>query len=221
MKRISITVFIFIMLFCFAGCMQEVADQAEDVALSPTVSQEPEIIKYTVPRQTQNPQEEQAVEEIQEVVSYPTIELPESVDPLGAFADKTIFTDPIDVVAKRYGASQGASYGYDRYQVDDLLFCSYPAVFEFSGYIRNGEEVVYAFEYILPLNDISSEQQMQTTLSDVFKALTQALGEPITKDYYYCSWDSQSDDEVRVVAYDDDNESCIRIQCRANYRKLN
>lgn len=220
MKRISITVFIFIMLFCFTGCMQEIADQAEDVSPSPTVSQEPEIIKYTVPRQTQNPQEEQAVEEIQEVVSYPTVDLPESIDPLGAFADKTIFTDPIDVVAERYGVSKGASYGHERYQVDDLLFCSYPAVFEFSGYMRNGEEVVYDYEYILPLDNML-EHEMQAALSDVFEELTQALGEPIMKDYYYCSWDSQSDDEVRVVAYYDDNEGWIRINCRANYRKLN
>lgn len=82
--------------------------------------------------------------------------------------------------------------------------------------MRNGEEVVYTFEYILLL-DNKLEHEMQAALSDVFKALTQALGEPIMKDYYYCSWDSQSDDEVRVVAYHDDNEGCIRIQCRANH----
>lgn len=87
MKKIFLFIVVFITLIGFASCTEEIADQAEDVAPSPTVSKKPDIIQYAVPQQTQNTRTEQVREpqtqqtsETQEAASYPTIDLPKSIE---------------------------------------------------------------------------------------------------------------------------------------------
>lgn len=110
MKKLFVFAVLFFILISFAGCTKESTVKIV-VAPSTNVSKEDEIDE-SVPQQIQTEQDEHiehpqpmmTIEEPQGLLPCVAFDLPESIDPLGVFADEKLFIERTELAIIKYNA---------------------------------------------------------------------------------------------------------------------
>lgn len=108
MKKIFVCAMFFILLASLVGCSNEIADKTDKVTPSPNVSKERDA---TNPKPTQTEQIEETPQQTskyeeppEELLPCVAFDLPESIDPLGVFADEEIFIMRPELAILKYDA---------------------------------------------------------------------------------------------------------------------